>query len=242
MKIKIVPPNTLVDEEYKETVEERRRVARRDTKIDVFNIKYGPIVIDNYYEGFISDLAVLVEASNAEKEGYDAVMIDCVLDGPLEILREKLNIPVIGPMEASMHLASILGRKFSIVGPTGKIEFLFRENAKKYGLEDKLASVRDIGITYEELYTKPKKEIREALLGQCKKALDEDGADTIILGCTSLIGYDEWLKKQLNVPVIAPANLAVKMLELLLDLKLTQSKRAYKTPERTYKDIESRLV
>jgi allantoin racemase len=71
--------------------------------------------------------------------------------------------------------------------------------------------------------------------------VEEDGADTIILGCTSLIGFDEWLKEELKVPVIAPANLAIKILELLVDLNLTQSKKTYKTPEHKYNNILSKL-
>jgi len=242
MKIKIVTPNTLSDEEFEETVKERMRIARKETKVDVINIKWGPASIDNYYESFISNLAVFVEASNAQKEGYDAVMVDCVFDGPLDELKEKLDIPVIGPMQISMHFAAILGQKFSIVAPLRKWEFLFRELARKYGFENKLASVRGLGIPYEDLTTMTKEDIQNKLLSECKKAIKVEGAQVIILGCTSLIGFEESLMKNLNVPVISPANLAVKALELLIELNLSHSKKAYKTPERMYKDIESRLV
>ena len=69
----------------------------------------------------------------------------------------------------------------------------------------------------------------------CQKALESIeiyGADTIIFGCCGMMGCTESLRKFLlekgcDVPVIDPLPLAIHYAKMLVELKLSHSKRLY---------------
>ena len=46
------------------------------------------------------------ESIRAEKEGYDAIVIYCFSDVGIDAIRENVRIPVIGPGETSLAVAS----------------------------------------------------------------------------------------------------------------------------------------
>jgi len=137
---------------------------------------------------------------------------------------------VVGINEPSIHLASILGRKFSIVGVGGKEAIgMMMDKVAHYGLADRLASVRITEIRVLDI----KKEFNKlvnALMEEGKKAIEEDGADVLVLGCGSLLNIAEILTEKLKVPVIDPGLAALKIAEDLVKLKLTHSKKAFVKP------------
>ena len=61
--------------------------------------------------------------------------------------KEVIGIPVVGEAESSMHYASLVGRKFSLVGGSPESKCSLIDLAKKYGFFEKLASVRKINVT-----------------------------------------------------------------------------------------------
>ena len=242
MRIKDVMPLPITKQDLASREAERRRIARTGTQVDLFNLQQGPTLHGPFtYEMLLSDFLVFLEAEKAEKEGYDAVMTDCTEDGPLEALRERLSIPVIGPLESSMHLASILGKKFSIIALKGYEEPLFRKQAVAAGLEDRLISVREVDVNFPELQDSGSNLLNDGLLRESRKAVEQDGADVLILGCTSFVGSEDWLMKELGVPVLQPGNVAVKFAELLYDLRLTHSRKAYPLGSEHYTELMDRF-
>ena len=229
MRIKVIVPvstdlwNELIREAYE---------AYKDpgTEIDIVNIEKGPESIEQIYDEAWAGLPTLLEAEKAEKEGYDAVIDYCFGDPALEPIKEALSIPVVGINEPSIHLASILGRKFSIVGVGGKdATGLFMDKIAIYGLSHKLASVRISDIKVLDI-KKDFDKLVNALMEEGKKAIGEDGADVLVLGCGSLLNIAEILQEKLNVPVIDPGLAGLKIAEDLVKLKLVHSKRAYAKP------------
>jgi len=86
-----------------------------NTQIDVVNIKEGPRAIECcHYEVFAAAFLVR-EAERAEQEGYHGVIDYCFDDPELRAAKERLDIPVVGLSEASFHIASLLGTRFSII-------------------------------------------------------------------------------------------------------------------------------
>ena len=63
-----------------------------------------------------------------------------------------------------------------------------------------------------------------------KRALKEDGAEVLVLGCTGMTGMAERLSKELGVKVIDPLPTAVKFAETLVGLGLSHSKLAFPKP------------
>jgi len=229
MKIKVIVPvsTDLWNEMIKEAYEKYKDPG---TEIDIVNIQKGPESIEQIYDEAWAALPTLLEAEKAEKEGCDAIIDYCFGDPALEALKEAVNIPVVGLNEPSIHLASILGRKFSIIGVGGKeARGLMYDKVAHYGLDKKLASIRMTDIRVLDI-KKEFKRLVEALTEEGRKAIEEDGAEVLVLGCGSLLNIAEILQERLKVPVIDSGLVALKIAEDLVKLKLSHSKKAHIKP------------
>ena len=71
------------------------------------------------------------------------------------------------------------------------------------------------------------------LTEQGKKAIEEDGAEVLLLGCAGMAGADKILQSALQVPVLDGVVCAVKLAEILYDYGLRTSRVGFfKTPEK----------
>jgi allantoin racemase len=191
------------------------------------------------YDMFIMDTIVVEAGVAAEREGFDAVCINTVSDSGLNALRSRLRIPVIGPGQASFHVAAMLGHRFSILTMWQPWVPLYRKTLKEYGLEARCASVRHIDTRPDvQALLQGKEEVVFAKLEAAgRRAVDEDGADVLVLGSTTMHQSHRYLAGRLPVPVINPGLVAYKLCEMFLDLGLTHSKHAWPDPE-TIQDEE----
>jgi allantoin racemase len=228
-RIKVVVPVS-TDIWNKPAEKEFAKYANSETKIDIVNIKKGPVSIECCYDEAWSELFTIREVERAESEGYDGVIIYCFGDPGLDAAKEKLKIPVVGLCESSVHLACQLGRKFSIitVGPPGVATGLMYKNVEKYGVLDRCASITSLGIPVLELINK--KRLLGNLLKESKRVVEEYRADTIILGCGSMLDIDKRISKELGIPVVVPAGASIKTCEALIDMGISQSKLFYLYP------------
>ena len=211
------------------TYKELEAARRKDVKITVVSVERGPASIESAYDEEIAAPWILEKIEEAEEKGFDAAIIDCMGDPALEAAREMVSIPVIGPCQASMAIASTLCDKFSVVTVLKRLLPLFWSKARKYGFESKVASVRSVEVPVLELDEK-RSEVKVKLLAESKKAIEEDEAGAIILGCTGMIGMAKELQEALGVPVIDPAVASMKLAESLVDMKISHSKLVYPKP------------
>ena len=116
-KIKVIVPVTtsLWNDSIQQVFE---RYKNLDTVIEITNLNTGSEAIEQHYDEVWSELPTLKEAEKAQDQGYDGVIIYCFNDPALRAAKEKLNIPVVGLMEAAINFALMLGRKFSIITTT----------------------------------------------------------------------------------------------------------------------------
>lgn len=203
-----------------------------NTKIDVVNLEKAPEAIENHYEVALAAPATVEAVIEAERKGYDAVVIGCFDDPGLHAARERVSIPVVGLGETSMTTASLLGNKFAIISTSKKSGAINERKAMDLGLIKKLAYSSGIDVPVLKL-TKDKAKVRQRLLKEAKKAIDEFGAEAIVLGCGGMMGFSEEMCKILKVPVIDPLLITVKTAETLATLGLKHSKaRFYHTSSR----------
>lgn len=202
-----------------------------------FEVKFVPVKnscnwADSYYDLLILDFAIFEEGLRAEDEGYDAVCIETMSDSGLYALRSKLKIPVMAPAVATMHLAGMLGHKFSVITMWERWVPIYKKHLNEYGLWNKCASLRAIGKTPDvsNLLTGKEEETFKALEEESLKAIREDGADVIILGSTTMHQSAQYLAQRLPTPVLNPGVIAYKMAEMLLELGLSHSKTAFPLP------------
>jgi allantoin racemase len=233
MKIRVVIPS--ITREFEALgLEQYSPSARPGTEISVTLLEKGPASIESRYDETVAVPEIVRQAVEAEDDGVDAVIIDCMADPGLVAAREMVSIPVIGPAETAMHIASMLGHKFSVITVLDQLAPLFDQHAVTAGLAERLASVRAVNIPVLELGDTQR--VVESLVEQSAKAVREDGAHVIVFGCTGMIGLAGEVEKGLveqgivGVPVIDPGILAVKMAEALVDAGLTHSKRTYPHP------------
>ena len=229
MKVFVILP-ILKHPVYEEiTLKELARVASKDTEIHVESLEKGPASIESAYDEALAVPGILELVRKAETQGFDAVIIDCMGDPGLEAAREIASIPVVGPCQASMAIASTIASRFSVVTILKNVVPLFHDLTLKYGVAEKIASVRTIEVPVLDL-EKRWNEVKEALAREGREAVEKDGAEAIILGCTGMIGMAEELRDVLKVPVVDPAPAALLVAEALVRLKLSQSRIKYPTP------------
>ena len=206
--------------------------AASDTQVDIADVDEGPASIESLYEEYLSIPNTIEKILEAEKAGYDAAILGCYGDPGLDAAREVTKqMVVVGPGEAGVMAAATCGHRFSIITVTASIVNALEHLVVKTGVGKKLASVRAIKIPVLELANDREGTVRR-LIEEGGKAIDEDRADTLILGCMSMgfLGVAEEMSERLGVPVINPGRTSLKMAEALVGAGLVHSKVAYMTP------------
>lgn len=232
MNIKVILPVT-ADIFIDETKEEVEFYASKDTNVSVTALEYGPASIESEYDEALALPDFLKKAKEAQEEGYDGIISDCLADPGVSAAREILDIPVVGPGTSAMHTASMLGNKFSIVTVLPNVVSMLDNLTKTAGLYEKLTSIRYVNIPVLELQDKEK--LKSGLYSEMKKAIEEDKAHSFVLGCTGFMGVASDLHEKLkkdgyDVPIIDPMFAATKMLESFISMGVKQSRLTYMTP------------
>jgi allantoin racemase len=138
--------------------------------------------------------------------------------------------PVVGIMEASLHLACVVGHTFSVISSGDRAITMFWDAIKAFGLESRCASVRSTGTPVLALADSGSGNVEELILVEARKAVEEDGAEVISLGCAGMAGLDGRLKCELGVPVIDGVAAAVKLVEAVVGYGIQTSKRRAYAP------------
>jgi allantoin racemase len=172
------------------------------------------------------------KAKALEKDGFDAIVNACILGPGSPQAAQVVDIPVLDPGEVAMHVASMLGHKFSLLVPGKSAVRGFQENVKKYCMEDKIASILLTDISPAS-YTTKEKETMQVILDLSQKTIEEDDAAVIVLGCGMLTGKGKKLQQLLkeaghDVTVLQPVPLAIEFAKVLVTLHL---KRVRLVPE-----------
>lgn len=197
------------------------------------SLAQGPASVECRYDEAIATPDVLRQVKEAEQEGFDAVIVDCFGDVGVKAAREIAEIPVIGPGESSMLLAAALGQRFSVITVLRNLLPVVYETAEVLGLHRKLASVRYVDIPVLEVMDRER--LKKALLREMLEALEKDGAQVLILGCTGMSGVASDLSQRLrergyDVPIVDPSGAALSVAEALVRMGLKQSKLTYMKP------------
>jgi allantoin racemase len=235
MKIMVINPNTSqsMTDHLRQELE---RIKRRDTELTVVCAERGPETIESAYDEAFAIPPTLELVKKANQEDYHAIIIACFSDPGLEAAKEISEIPVIGIEEATLHVAAMLGAKFSVLTPRKERIPSKKAHVHVRGMEHFLASVRSLDLSVAETDKDPEKTKRR-VIDVAKKAADEDGAEVIILGCAGMAGYAPEIERKLRVKVLDPTAVALKIAEAMVDLGLVHSKRGLfaTPPEKSFK-------
>jgi allantoin racemase len=216
--------------------QELEKVKRADTELTVVNPEHGPVSIESMYDEALATPPTLKLVHRANEEGYDAVVLACFSDPGLDAAKEISNIPVIGIEEATLHVAAMLGHKFSVT-TTARNRAPTREiHARLRNVETAYASALVMDMPVLEMDAHPEK-AKARILELAREAIENEGTETIILGCAGLAGYADDIERELGVVVLDPSSVGLKVAEAIVDLGLTHSKvgRFARPPEKEIK-------
>jgi allantoin racemase len=189
-----------------------------------------PATIESTYDEYMSVPHTLQLVAEAARRGYDAVVTGCFGDPGVDAARELVKIPVIGPGEACLHAASMLGGTFSIITVGDGTVRSSREQVHKAGLDYHLASIACLGAGVMEI-RKAEDSLYQRLLALAQHCLADDGADVIVIGCASMsYAFADRLAGDLPVPVLHAPRVALRVAEMLVGARLSHSKKAFPTP------------
>jgi len=193
----------------------------------------GASLADSAYDVLLMDFSVVEAGLRAQEEGYSAVCIDTVSDSGLAALRSRLDIPVIAPGMSAFHMACMLGKKFSVITMWDEWFPLYEKTLTEYRLWERVASLRSIKTRpdLKELLGGKEEVVFAKLEAAALKAMEEDDADVIVLGSTTMHQSHAYLSERLPIPVINPGQVSYKLCELMLSLGLSHSRKAYPAPE-----------
>jgi allantoin racemase len=157
-----------------------------DTEIHVAGITEIGGTGDQYrYLEYLETGEVLKNVHRAVREGFDAFLIGNIADPGLQEAREIADIPVLGLCESALHVACMMGARFSLVTINEKFTPRIVENVWRYRLQDRLAAVNrmqvdrltDLGAGFEP---GPARDAIVAQFERAAKANAEAGAEVVI--------------------------------------------------------------
>jgi allantoin racemase len=213
------------------------------TEVVVTSAKNTAGLLEGHLESLLLDVYITEAGLTAEEEGFDAVMMDTVSDSGLTALRSRLTIPVIGPGLVAYVTAGILGRRFAIITIWDSLRHIYEKGLQTYGLAAQCVSIRSAEApkalpAMDSDAPLPVSGADEALvqriIDEAERAIEDDGADVIILGSTTMHEAADGLSAAVPVPVINPGPLGLKIAESLVLLRLTHSRRAFPSSPTTH--------
>jgi Asp/Glu/hydantoin racemase len=193
------------------------RAASPGTEIVAVTAKRGVPYIATRAEAQIGG-AIALEMLAEAGSGFDAAIIAAFGDPGLFGARELFLFPVIGLAEAAMLTACMVGQRFSIVTFSPTLAPWYRECVAMHGLGARCAGIRALDEAFQSI-SDVQSEKEDALVRLANLAVEQDGADVVILSGAPLAGLAEKVKDRISVPVIDPIAAAVRQAETLAVLK-----------------------
>ncbi|AYG63443.1 aspartate/glutamate racemase family protein [Rhizobium jaguaris] len=228
MRLLLINPNTSASMTEKAAIT-ARAVAASGTEIIAATSRTGPASIEGYYDGALAVPGLLSELKERQTTGYDAAIVACFDDTGLDAARTFSDVPVLGLCESAVATAGFLAQRFTVVTTLERSRVLIDNLIQRYGMGGR-AKVRASDIAVLELEDAASGAIGK-LRSEIERALEEDGAEAIVLGCAGMTDLARELQEIYGVPVIDGVAAAVKQAEALVSLGLSTSKRgSYASP------------
>lgn len=151
----------------------------------------------------------------AQTEKFNAVILACFGDPGFAALQEIADVPVFALAETTCRTVAQRKKKFSVVTGGERWVSMLRDYLTPLGLTEYLASIRTVDTTGSQILADPQGSLAK-LAAAGRRAADEDGAESVILGGAGLIGLAARIADKVPVPVIdclEPAVAAVRALK-----------------------------
>ncbi len=208
-----------------------------------------------------ADRLKIVRAA-CETGKYDAIVLLGGAEPGFLDAREigaAFNIPVTGCAFAQMHIASMLGDRFSVIDLYEAHAKYFANIVIQHRFRDRCASIRNIEyplprpgmaemfpvrLEREKALAGEHSDMLEACVRQAVAAIEEDGAEVLIFGCSATYWLRPFLERRLqdlgwNLPVLEGQSVAIELAKLMVRLRLNVSRLTLpdSRPAKTHRKI-----
>lgn len=159
----------------------------------------------------------------------------------------RFGVPVTSCASAQMHVATMLGDRFSIIDLSESHNMRMRDLVIQYRFTDHCASIRNIDFPLPRppftdtrpLHTEKERALRgemsemlETSIKEAIAAIEDDGAEVLVLGCSAAYWMQPFLQRRLaeqgwDIPVLEGYRCAIEQAKLMVDLELTASGIAF---------------
>ena len=253
MKILILPPyqnkNGYTQKQTIElmaALEEKGQITKAEYVIDNgFFIEWLEERRDCEFLATISLGIIRKTREHAAAGKVDAIVSMGSMEPGFYPAREISAIPFMGALHSALHMASLIGDKCSVIEATDPQAILVRRHAKMYGFDHKLASARHAGFSSTEMgkmlaehprgkrATVPAiKAVIDKIVAQCRAAVDQDGADCVILSCMPLQVLEPEIRREFDslgyreIPLIGELSASVAMAQAVISMRLSTARVA----------------
>jgi allantoin racemase len=177
---------------------------------------------------------------------YDAIVTQAGIEPGYLAARTASTLPIAYPVHSALHIASHIGEKCCVLTTTDAQSQTVRRNAILYGLSHKVTSVRYVSrsSTYtmalvrkypkaERLTAPEVKEFVDSIVKQFVIAIEDEGVDTVIIGSPHQQCFLDEVRAGLDaagygeIQLIGAFAAAVEMARTMVNMKLSQSRRAF---------------
>jgi allantoin racemase len=203
-----------------------------DLALEYRTVKAGPRRFQSAYDMSLADVSVLEAGLSAAQEGFDGICIDTMSDSGVNALRSVLDIPVVGPGRVAFSTALTLGHRFSVLAMWPAWFPLYTKTLTDMGVSGRCASMRAVGVTPDnKALLGGKSDVVADLAELAARCVEEDGADVLVLGSTTMHQAHTTIAARVPVPVLNPGPLSYSYLRMMLTLGLTHSRKAFPSPD-----------
>lgn len=220
MRLLVINPNSTANMTEKIGLA-ARGAASPGTEVLAVNPPHGPVSIEGYYDEAMSVPGLLNTIRAADD--FDAVIIACFDDTGLDAARCLTDKPVIGIGEAGYHFASMVANKFSIVTTLARSVPALEHNLHRYGLSARCVRVRSSEVAVLDL-EHPGSDACNRISAEIGRAITEDRAEAIVLGCAGMADLAGRLSAEHGLPVLDGVSCAVRLAEAMVGLGLRTSR------------------
>ncbi|WP_084369078.1 aspartate/glutamate racemase family protein [Rhizobium sp. RU36D] len=196
---------------------EAAKVVAPGTQVTVVNPVSGPFSIETseHRDDAVPRVISLVRDMLAQR--YDAFAFGCFDDIALFETRAIAGVPVVGTCEAGIAAARTMAGRFGIITTVHSAVPGIHALLARYGASD-ICTVRAAGIGVAAAAGSDGEAERRILM-TIREAIQQDGAEAILLGSGGLTGRAADLERHFGIPVIDGVAAAIKMAEGIASLR-----------------------
>ncbi|MCU1529112.1 MAG: Hydantoin racemase [Frondihabitans sp.] len=216
-RIAIINPNTTVSM-TEGVVAAAAPAARPGTTLVGVTPTSGVPSIESHVDEVHGALSVLREVERLERLAAglrpDAYVIACFGDTGVPGAREAALGPVVGMTEAALLTAALVAHRFSIITMPKRTREQSERVVRTLGLGHRCV-VRAVDEPVAEVQN-GSLHLLDLFVAEGRRAIDDDAAGAIVLGCAGLADLVRPLEAALGIPVVEGVTAAVTIAEGLL--------------------------